>query len=279
MKMKQSLKYFFSICFLLSLLFVKAQEKTTTTTTEQGLKVTETKSLEPTKKKADKKLEAVKKDTIKPKMDRYGLIVGVDINKIARSIYDSNYKGIAFTGDYRFTKNYYLYGELGNENITVEDPQLNTTSKGSYIKVGFDYNGYTNWLDMENRITVGMRYGFSTFSESLNSYEIYNPHPYFGQSPSISSGETYDGLTSSWAEVAAGVNVKVFNNIYVGFSLQLKMLITNTEPGNFENLYIPGFNRTYAGNFGAGFNYTVSYFIPIYKKKVISTKKATTTKK
>ncbi|CAN1562595.1 hypothetical protein MCETHM1_02726 [Flavobacteriaceae bacterium] len=275
MKMKQSLKYFFSICFTLSLLFAKAQEKTSKTSIEQGVKVIETKSPELNKKKADKKLEAVKKDSIKPKMDRYGLIIGVDVNKIARTLYDSNYKGIAFTGDYRFTKNYYLYGELGNENITVEDPQLSTTNKGSYIKVGFDYNGYTNWLDMENRITIGMRYGFSTFSETLNSYEIYNPHPYFGQSPSITSGKTYDGLTSSWAEVAAGVNVKVFNNIYVGFSLQLKMLITNTEPSNFENLYIPGFNRTYDGNFGAGFNYNVSYFIPIYKKKVASVKKAT----
>ena len=279
MKMKQSLKYFFSICFLLSLLFVRAQEKTTTTTIEQDLKVTETKIPEPSKKKADKKLEAVKKDTIKPKMDRYGLIVGVDINKVARSLYDSDYKGIAFTGNYRVTKNYYLYGELGNENITVEDPQLNTTTKGSYIKVGFDYNGYTNWLDMENMITIGMRYGFSTFSEALNTYKIYNPNPYFQQSPTVESGISYDGLTSSWAEVAAGVNVKVFNNIYVGFSLQLKMLITNTEPGNFENLYIPGFNRTYDGNFGAGFNYTVSYFIPIYKKKVIATKKATNKKR
>ena len=274
--MKQSLKYSFSFCFLLSMLFVQAQEKTTTST-QQDVKITETKSTATAKKNQDKKIGTVQTDTLKPKTDRYGLIVGVDINKIARSLYDSNYKGIAFTGDYRLTKKYYLYGEIGNENVTIDDPQLNTTSKGSYLKVGFDYNGYTNWLDMENMITVGMRYGFSTFSEQLNDYDIYNPHPYFGQIPSITSGEMYNGLTASWAEVAAGINVKVFNNIYVGFNLQLKMLVTNSEPGNFENLYIPGFNRTYDGNFGAGFNYTVSYFIPIYKKKVTPTK--TTTKK
>jgi len=154
---------------------------------------------------------------------------------------------------------------------------LSTTTKGSYLKVGFDYNDYTHWLDMENLITLGVRYGFSTFNEQLNNYLIYNPHPYFGQSALIDSGKKYDGLTASWAEVAAGVNVKVFNNVYVGFNLQLKVLVTNSEPGNFENLYIPGFNRTYDGNFGAGFNYTVSYFIPIYKKKVIPVK--TTPKK
>jgi hypothetical protein len=277
--MKQLLKYSFSVCFLLSLLFVQAQEKTTTTTTtEQDVKITETKNVKTTTNTPKKNLEAVAADTIKPKTDRYGLILGVDVNKIARSFYDSNYNGIAFTADYRLTKKYYLYGEIGSEEVKAEDPLLSTTTIGPYLKVGFDYNTYTNWLDMENLITIGVRYGFSTFSEQLNNYLIYNPHPYFGQSPLIDSGIKYDGLTSSWAEVAAGVNVKVFNNIYVGFSLQLKMLITNSEPGNFENLYIPGFNRTYDGNFGAGFNYTVSYFIPIYKKKVVSVKKTPKTK-
>ncbi len=35
----------------------------------------------------------------------------------------------------------------------------------------------------------------------------------------------------------------------------------------FDNLYIPGFNRTYDfSEFGAGFGYGISYLIPIYKK-------------
>lgn len=274
MKMRQSLKYFFSCCFLLSLFFVQAQEPNTKTTVEQDLKVTETNI--PTKKgKSEKKLEAVKSDTIKPKTDRYGIIVGVDLNKVVRSLYDSDYKGIGFVADYRLTKKFYLFGAIGNENVTTDDTQLNSTAKGSYAKFGFDYNVYENWLDMENLITVGMRGGFSTFSQQLNSYDIYNPNPYFGQVPTVESGIVYDGLTASWVEFAAGVNVKVFNNFYVGFSLQLKVLVTNVEPTNFENLYIPGFNRTYDGNFGAGFNYTVSYFLPIYKKKVAPVKAAT----
>ena len=270
--MKQSLKYSFSFCLLLSMLFVKAQEKTTTVNADKDVKITETKTATPTKKNIEE-TEAIQTDTLKPKTDRYGLILGVDIYKITRSIYDSNYKGIAFVGDYRLTKKYYIYGEVGSEDVTVDDPLLNTTTKGSYLKAGFNYNGYTNWLDMENLITLGIRGGFSTFNEQLNSYYIYNPHPYFGQSEVSASGKKYDGLTASWLEATAGVNVKVFNNIYVGFGIQLKVLITNSEPNNFESLYIPGFNRTYDGNFGAGFNYTVSYFVPIYKKKVIPVKK------
>jgi hypothetical protein len=48
----------------------------------------------------------------------------------------------------------------------------------------------------------------------------------------------------------------------------LNRLVSN-KSRNFDNLYIPGFNRTYDGDFGVGLNYTVSYFIPIFKKKVI----------
>lgn len=270
--MKQSLKYSFSFFFLLSLFFVQAQEKTTTTSTPPEIIVKGSNGTT-IEMSPEKKLETPI-DSIKPKTDRYGLILGVDLFKIARSFYDSDYKGIAFVGDYRLTKKYYAYAEVGSEDVTVDDPLLNTTTKGAYLKVGFDYNAYTNWLDMENLITVGVRYGFSAFNEQLNSYSIYNPNPYFGQNSGIESGKSYDGLTASWLEVSPGINVKVFNNVYVGFALQLKVLITNSEPNGFESLYIPGFNRTYDGNFGAGFNYTVSYFVPLYKKKVKPAKTA-----
>jgi hypothetical protein len=85
--------------------------------------------------------------------------------------------------------------------------------------------------------------------------------------PWVESGKTFNGLTAAWIEVVAGVKVKVYNNIFVGFSLRMNYLAYEKKPSDdFENLYIPGFHRTYDGKFGAGFNYTVSYFIPFYKK-------------
>ncbi len=212
--------------------------------------------------------EIVKNDSIPIKTDRYGIRVGVDLFKLTRALYDKNYKGIEFVADYRLTKKYFLAAEIGNENKTTVDDRVNFTTKGSYLKAGFDYNAYENWLDMENIISIGMRYGFSTFNQELNSYRIYNANPYFGEVPEVSSGRKFDGLSASWIEVVAGIKAKVFDNIFMGFSLRLNGLVTNKEPENFSNLYIPGFNRTYDGNFGVGFNYTVTYFVPIYKKKV-----------
>ena len=206
------------------------------------------------------------KDTAKVMYpERYGLRVGVDLHKIARSFYEKDYRGFEVVGDYRLSKRFYIAGEIGNEDKTVDDDRLNFTTKGTYFKVGFDYNSFENWLDMENMIYVGMRYGVSSFSQTRNSYKIYDSTNYYGETI-ITSGEKFSGLNASWIEVIGGVKAELFNNLYLGFSLRLNYLVSNKRPENFDNLYIPGFNRTYDGKFGAGLNYTISYFIPIYKK-------------
>ncbi len=209
-----------------------------------------------------------KADSIPSKTQRYGIRVGVDIAKIARAFYEEDYRGFELVGDVRLTKKYYIAAELGNEDKTVNDSRLNFTTNGTFIKVGFDYNLYENWLDMENMVYIGARYGVSSFSQTLNSYKIYNRYPYFGFPQNIESGEKFSGLSAQWLEVLVGMKAKVLNNFYVGFSLRVNRLFSNQKPNNFDNLFIPGFNRTYDGSFGAGFNYTVSYLLPVYKKKV-----------
>jgi len=243
--MKYILKYYFSICLLFASFLCTAQKNDT-----------------------------VSQDTIQPKKERYGLRLGIDMFRLTRMLYEDNYRGIELAGDYRLTRKHYLAVEIGNEDKTVDDDQLNFTTQGSYLKVGFNYNSYENWLDMENIISVGLRYGVSSFSQTLNNFQIYNPNPYFGESPISNSGEKFEGLSAQWIEVVTGVKTKVINNIFVGFNFSLNYLVTQKTPNNFDNLYIPGFNRTYDGKFGVGFNYTISYFIPLYKSTVKPKKKS-----
>ena len=280
--MKHTLRSFFSFFLVLSLTLVQAQETSPKPKTPKQTAPEKSipEKIAPETIKAEREIPetplplvktepAAKKNVSVPeKTDRYGVRVGVDLYKLTRALYDKNYKGIEFVGDYRLTKKYFLAAELGNENKTTDDDRVNFTTKGSYLKVGFDYNAYQNWLNMENIISRGLRYGFSTFNQQLNSYRIYNSNPYFGETPIIPSGKKFNGLSASWIEVVAGVKAKVFDNVFMGFSLRLNRLVSNKEPENFSNLYIPGFNRTYDGDFGVGVNYTVTYFVPIYKKKV-----------
>lgn len=201
------------------------------------------------------------------KSDRYGIRVGVDLHRLSRSLYDDKFRGFEAVADYRLTKKIYAAGELGTVDFTVDDDQVNFTTKGSYFKIGFDYNAYENWLDMENMIYTGIRYGFSSFSQNLNSYSIYDKNAYFDE-VIVYPNQKYSSLTAHWVEILGGIKAEVFDNLFLGFSVRLNVLLTDKKPTNFDNLYIPGFNRTYDGSFGVGFNYTVSYFIPLYKKKI-----------
>jgi hypothetical protein len=209
-----------------------------------------------------------KKDSIPVKKERYGVRFGVDLFKLSRTFYEKDYRGFEVVGDYRLTRKHYIAAEIGNEDKTVDDDQLNFTTKGTYVKVGFDYNTYQNWLDMENMIYVGLRYGASSFSQTLNSYTVYNPNDYFNEAPVKEPGTKFSGLSAQWLEVVVGVKAKLFNNVYAGFSFRMNRLFSQKKPENFDNLYIPGFNRTYNGDFGVGFNYTISYFLPLYKSTV-----------
>lgn len=219
-------------------------------------------------------LNLAAQDSIPKKTERYGIRVGADLSRLARSFYEKDYRGFEIVGDYRLSKKIFIAGEIGNEDLTENEAQLSFTTKGSYFKAGFDFNAYENWLDMENMIYAGMRYGVSTFSQQLNSYAIYNTNPYFGQDI-LMPNQKFDGLTAHWVEFVAGVKAELFSNLFLGFSVRMNYLVSNKKPEGFDNLYIPGFNRTYEGNFGVGFNYSLSYFIPLYKtaKKTESTQK------
>lgn len=200
--------------------------------------------------------------------EKYGLRLGADISKLVRSFIDDNYTGVEIMADYRLTKRIYLAGELGNEERTIENEVLSNTTKGSYFKGGIDLNFYRNWLDMQNMLYAGFRVGASTFSQTRNSYDIYNVNnQYWNQQFPVDSAQEFSGLTAIWGELIVGIKAELFTNFFAGINAQLKFLVTETAPDNYENLYIPGFNRTYdSGSFGSGFGFNLSYLIPIFKK-------------
>ena len=212
------------------------------------------------------KPETILNDTIIVKQ-KYGLRLGGDIGKLVRSFIDDDYKGFEILADYRLTQKLYLAGELGTEERSARNDYLDVTATGSYVKAGIDYNLYRNWLDMENLIYTGLRVGVSAFSQKLNSYTVYTTDQYYDTPFTSSDLQEYKGLSAIWVEFIIGVKAEVVTNLFVGVNVQVKGMITEDQPTNFENLYIPGFNRTFdSGGFGFGFGYNMSYLIPIFKK-------------
>ncbi|HZH68904.1 MAG TPA: DUF6048 family protein [Flavobacteriaceae bacterium] len=209
--------------------------------------------------------ETVQSDSIF-NVQKYGLRVGVDLSKPFRTLIDDNYSGFEIMADYRLTKNIYPAIEFGNEQRTTYDDVLTSKGSGSYVKIGADYNMHKNWAGLNNMIYMGLRYGFSTFSQDLIDYTINTQSPVFPVDfRPVNS--TYDGLNAQWVELIVGVKTEIATNLFLTLNLQLKRRVSEKAPENFENLYIPGFNRTYENSsIGAGFSYGISYLIPLFKK-------------
>lgn len=211
-----------------------------------------------------------KKDTITYKT-AYGFRLGVDISKPIISMLDETYSGFELVGDYRIKKNLYIAAELGYEEKRTEEDFTTSSATGSFIKLGVNLNLYKNWLDMNNEIYFGGRYGFATFEQTLINFtpNITNeefPEFFPTTTEPIEVNNTTSGLTMHWFEVQLGTKVETFKNVFVGFSTSFKIALSIKNPDNFATLYAPGFNRVFAGKTGFGFNYTISYLIPFKKK-------------
>lgn len=238
------LRYFISACFIFCFLLGNAQSKP---------------------------IDTKPKDTVVYKQP-YGLRVGVDLSRLTISFFEQEYTGLEFVGDYRLSLKYYLAAELGNEKRTRQEDVYNFTTSGSYIKVGFDYNTYANWYGEQNMIYAGARVAFSTFSHTINNYQIFNSNRYWSPGGFAESGNgpiAIENRNATWVEGVLGIKAELFANIYLGASVRLGILVPNpkVEEGEFSNLFIPGFNKVTDNSiFGIGYNFSISYFLPLYKK-------------
>lgn len=205
----------------------------------------------------------------------YGLRVGVDLSRPVLSFLNDNYTGLELVGDFRLTEKWWLAAELGNEEKMQEEMLgefvlYEYATSGSYLKAGADFNTYTNWFGMRNQIHIGGRYAFSTFSHTLENFRFFDSNRLFSPEEFVigsTEAQEFDGLNASWIEFVVGMKAEIIKNIYVGISARLGHLVTNKDPDNFKNLWIPGFNKvTENSNWGVGYNYSLSYFLPLYKK-------------
>jgi len=217
----------------------------------------------------DEPINLQPQDTVVQKQT-YGLRVGVDLSRIIISQTSEDYTGLEIVGDYRLKQKLYIAGELGNEKKTKQEDLFNFTTSGSYLKLGIDYNTYENWYGMNNSIFIGGRYAISSFSQTLNNFQYFDTNRYWN-SDSFPNGSSearkFDGLTASWLEFVFGLKAELFTNLYLAGSIRIGFLVNNKEVEEFPNLFVPGFNKvTDDSKFGVGYNYSLTYLIPLYKK-------------
>lgn len=212
---------------------------------------------------ASDSLRVIKNDTLKAK--KYTAIrLGVDISRPIIQLLQQQDLGVEITADYRVLKNWYIATELGYESEPGLEDYIDFHTKGSYAKLGFNYNAYENWEGLNNEVYIGMRYAFSKFQQQVNSYTIIDFNDYFGDY-TATPDTSFEDLTAHWAELHFGLKVETLPNLFLAVGVHFKKLISDDVPEGFANLYIPGFNKVLLNRDAVGFNYTISYQIPLKK--------------
>jgi len=203
-------------------------------------------------------------DTIVDKQ-YYGLRLGIDLSKPITSLVENNHKAFEIQGDMRLANSYYAVMAMGHTDKHGTEDYLDFTTKGSYFKVGVNYNAYKNWTGMRNEVFIGLRYGMSLFKQTLNSFSP-NSHGSYFDTDLLTPMTDYKDLSAHWVSLAFGMKVETFKNLFLGTTVEVNKMIASTEPDNFKNLYVPGFQRVYENNMGISFTYSLSYLIPLIKK-------------
>ncbi len=129
-------------------------------------------------------------------------------------------------------------------------------TNGVFTRIGIDYN-LLKPNDPETTIhkyfLIGIRYGFSPFSYDITNIYIDNGYWGAGEYRNFKNVTT----TKHWLEVAGGLRVEIFKNIYLGWSARLKIRFGDEEYGEISPWFIPGIGIKNAGNWD--FNYTIGY--------------------
>ena len=203
------------------------------------------------------------------------LSIGIDLYRPIYSNINDDDLSYELITTLRIFEDFSIASEIGSLDRYIEDENVNFTSSGEYIKFGFDYNLFNNWSGMDNSIYLGMRFATSNFNNKIDNYTVRNPDSYW--SNTVTDGYevvNHSNQNANWLEFLVGIKVETIKNIYFGISLRLNRLLSNSSPNNFSNLYIPGFNKVTDDNsWGSGFNYTLTYSLPLnFNKKKASNK-------
>lgn len=200
-------------------------------------------------------------------LKKFGIRIGTDLQKIIRSASSQEYNGISLNADIRFKESIFLFSEIGNEKKMVEYSSVDSEISGNYIKLGLQFKLNKDIIGIRNLIYSSFGFGISSFDQTISRYNIYNIYSDLWGEFTNTDAIILKNLNANWIEIGFGVKTEILNNLFLGIELQLKNLIYQKNKNDIANFYIPGFNRTYeSSNFGTGFNYSLTYLIPIIKK-------------
>ena len=143
-------------------------------------------------------------------------------------------------------------------NYTDETSRMHYKTASPYYKVGINYNFYTKRdnPNPKNYIYGLARIGWCNFNYDVNTPEITDP--VWGENTSLNISNVNGA--SVWAEIGAGIKVKIAKGFHMGWSIRYKFRFSEKNSEYSRMWYIPGYGLNKRTCFGG--SYSLIYDIP-----------------
>ncbi len=182
-----------------------------------------------------------------------GLRIGFDLSSAAILAIEGEGVETAVTADMNITERFFAVADAGYINSVKTGPGYDLSLNAIYMRAGADYNFYRQNNDV---VAAGVRYGFSTFSRETTSFMV--EEGYWGNYTGTVPERT---LGSHWLEAVFSLKTELFSNVFIGWSLRGKVLLSKKDGADMQEWHIPGYGMSNKSSTG-GFNFYIFYRIP-----------------
>lgn len=189
------------------------------------------------------------------------LRIGIDLSRpLMHALNPARYSYEAQV-DWAFRKEVFGVIEGGFGGYTADYPDLKYSSTNAFVRIGVDRN-------IMRRITpndwdggiFGLRYGFAAARRGEASYSVGNP--VWGYTNGSEPGQDF---YFHWVELTGGMRLELFRNVFAGWNIRGKFMITNISTGDLKPSYVAGFGQA-DGNTGFDFNIWLLYALRWQRK-------------
>lgn len=196
-----------------------------------------------------------------------GFTLGVNLEGPIGRIFDSDKVAFSAVTHIKFAQKWFFRGEAGFENLTFSpenqvERSYTYESNGSFLRAGLLYDFFNvDERGNNDNIFIGLNYGFALQEHGSSSYIIENGYwsDYYG-----SVGKYV--LNTHWLEVMAGPRTELLKNLYMGWTINLRVKVLQNNSKVLEPYSVPGFGNG-DNTVNVGFSYVIEYFIPWGKSR------------
>lgn len=199
-----------------------------------------------------------KAETEKPAFFQ-GVMVGVDVFGFLNQALGSDARTTEVSIEANLLNRFLPIVEIGYGGMEMTDAETDIHFKTSapFFRVGMNYNVFYQKPELPGCLTVGLRYGFSSFTYDMQSPDLVDPNWNHTHVP-----VNYTDVKSNvgWLEAVVGMRANVFKDFYLGLNVRYRSRLSMTKNENSEPYHIPGYGRGKPSNFGI--TYSLIYKLP-----------------